>query len=253
MAEVVVAAFGGAPAGRRSEDIRVVLADRQPLVREGLALLLSSAPDITVVAAVDDGEAAVVACRALRPDVLVLEVNPTEAAAENQLHRSLRALNNTMTATQRPRVLALSSVDDQTLACSVLRAGAAGLVLKASASTELMLAIRRVAAGQSWLDPAVAGHLIAEFVARPEAAIRRPTRLASLTAREMDVLFLVAEGLSNQETAERLFISEGTVRTHLTRILAKLNLRSRTEAVVTAYRSGLVVLPLSGVAPRELR
>lgn len=243
MAEVVVGAFGGVPAGSRPEDIRVVLADAQPLVREGLALLLSSEPDITVVATVYDGEAAVAACHAQGPDVLVLGVDPAEAAAGGPLQRSLRALNSTVTATQRPRVLVLSSVDDQSLACSAFRAGAAGLVLKSSAPAELMLAVRRVAAGQSWLDPAVAGQLIAEFVARPEAALRRPSRLASLTAREVDVLFLVAEGLSNQETADRLFISEGTVRTHLTRIFTKLNLRSRAEAVVTAYRSGLVVLP----------
>jgi DNA-binding NarL/FixJ family response regulator len=148
------------------------------------------------------------------------------------------------TSPDRPvKVLVLTTYHVDEAVYGALRAGASGFLLKDAAPTELIQAVRVVAAGDAWLDPTVARGLLAEFAARPEPAARTPAELSQLTPREREVLVQIAHGLSNAEVASALFIGEGTVKTHLGRVLTKLGLRDRAQAVATAYRSGLMTLP----------
>jgi DNA-binding NarL/FixJ family response regulator len=209
--------------------IRVLLADDQPLVRAGLAMLLEAEPDIEVVGECGDGASAVEAALATEPDVVLMDVRMPGmdgVAATGRLAGHTRVL-----------ILTTYHVDDAVY--GALRAGASGFLLKDAVPAELVLAIRAVAAGEAWLDPAVAQRLLTEFAARP-TPVATPASMRALTGREREVLILAAQGLSNDEIAAKLFIGESTVKTHLGRVLMKLGVRDRTQAVVAAYQSGLV-------------
>jgi DNA-binding NarL/FixJ family response regulator len=213
--------------------LRVLLADDQPMVRAGLALLLDSEPDIEVIAEAGDGRAAVDLATRLRPDVAVLDVRMPVldgVAATAAIAPAIRVL-----------VLTMYHVDEAVHAA--LRAGASGFLLKDAAPADLPSAVRAVAAGAAWLDPMVARGLLDEFAARPDPVRPSPRQLSGLTPREREVLALVAEGLSNVEIAERLVVGAATVKTHVGRMLIKLGLRDRAQAVAVAYRCGLVTPP----------
>lgn len=221
--------------------IRVIFADDEPLVLGGLSMLMSGASDIEVVAQVGDGHAAIEAVELLRPDVAILDVRmPIMDGVEAT--RQITSGEPTEPAIDRPEVsvLVLSTFNLDQAVFAALRAGASGFLLKDAAPRDLVAATRAVAAGEAWLDPAVARSLIAEFAARPDNSLPPPEDLRLLTPREREVLILMAGGLSNSEIAGHLFLGEGTVKTHVSRILMKLGLRDRTQAVVMAYRSHLV-------------
>jgi DNA-binding NarL/FixJ family response regulator len=242
--------------------IGIVVADDHEVVRAGFAALLGTQPDFTVLGTATGGESAVLACRQLRPDVVLMDVRMPGMdgiEATRQLARE----------ESPPRVLILTTFDLDEYVFDALRAGASGFLLKDATAERLFEAVRVVAAGEALLAPGVTRRLISEFARlRPEAPAgpagasaagqagaagaggipaalpaAQPLRagLAALTPRETEVLRLVAEGLSNTEIAGRLVVTEETVKTHVSRLLAKLGLRDRTQAVVAAYESGLVV------------
>jgi DNA-binding NarL/FixJ family response regulator len=215
--------------------IRVVVADDQDIVRAGFSALLDTQHDMTVVGSAGDGAEAVRVCREHEPDVVVMDVRmPVMDGIEAT--RELTSAND-----GGPRVLVLTTFDLDEYVYDALRSGASGFLLKDAAAERLFDAVRVVAAGEALLAPAVTRRLIGEFARLRPAPAPRPDQLAELTARELEVLRLVAEGLSNAEIAERLVVSEETVKTHVSRVLMKLGLRDRTQAVVMAYESGLVV------------
>jgi DNA-binding NarL/FixJ family response regulator len=215
--------------------IRVVVADDQDIVRAGFSALLDTQPDITVVGSAGDGEEAVRVCRERSPDVVLMDVRmPVMDGIEAT--RQLAAGGD-----GGPRVLVLTTFDLDEYVYDALRFGASGFLLKDVAAERLFDAVRVVAAGDALLAPAVTRRLIGEFARLRPRPGPRPERLEELTTRETEVLRLMAEGLSNAEIAERLVVSEETVKTHVSRVLMKLDLRDRTQAVVVAYESGLVV------------
>ncbi|SCG64772.1 response regulator [Micromonospora inositola] len=215
--------------------IRVLIADDQAMVRQGFGALLAAQPDLLVVGDAADGAAAVEAARRLDPDVVLMDVRMPVLdglAATRQLLGDRRA--------DRPRVLILTTFDLDDYVYEALRAGASGFLLKDAPAADLVHAVRVVAAGEALLAPTVTRRLIAEFAARPGHRRPRPTDLAGLTPRETEVLRLIARGRSNAEIAADLVVAEQTVKTHVGRILAKLQLRDRAQAVVIAYETGLV-------------
>jgi DNA-binding NarL/FixJ family response regulator len=215
--------------------IRVVVADDQEIVRAGFSALLDTQPDMTVVGNAGDGEEAVRVCREQAPDVVLMDVRmPVMDGIE-----ATRLLAEA--GDGGPRVLVLTTFDLDEYVYDALRFGASGFLLKDVAAERLFDAVRVVAAGDALLAPAVTRRLIDEFARLRPRQGPRPERLEELTTRETEVLRLVAEGLSNAEIAERLVVSDETVKTHVSRVLMKLGLRDRTQAVVTAYESGLVV------------
>ena len=216
--------------------VRIVVADDHQVVRAGFAGLLGTQPDFTVVGTAGDGAEAVRICRELRPDVVLMDVRmPSMDGIEAT--RQLAGQDG-----DAPRVLILTTFDLDEYVYDALCAGASGFLLKDVTAERLFEAVRVVAAGEALLAPTVTRRLISEFARqRPHAAAPSAGRLAALTPRETQVLKLVAEGLSNPEIAARLVVTEETVKTHVSRVLAKLGLRDRTQAVVTAYESGLVV------------
>jgi DNA-binding NarL/FixJ family response regulator len=215
--------------------IRVVVADDQDVVRAGFSALLDTQPDITVVGSAGDGEEAVRMCREQAPDVVVMDVRmPVMDGIE-----ATRLLAEG--GDGGPRVLVLTTFDLDEYVYDALRFGASGFLLKDVAAERLFDAVRVVAAGDALLAPAVTRRLIGEFARLRPRPAPRPEQLEGLTARETEVLCLVAEGLSSGEIAERLVVSDETVKTHVSRVLMKLGPRDRTQAVVTAYESGLVV------------
>jgi len=219
--------------------IRLVLADDDALVRAGIGMLLSAQPDLDVVAEVGDGAAAVEAVRRLRADVAVLDVR---MPGMDGVEATRRLTGDAMTAAlgRTVAVLVLTTFHVSEAVYAALRAGASGFVLKDAAPSELVSAIRAVAEGAAWLDPAVARQLIGEFARRPANVLPAPTEVAALTARERQVLVLMAHGMSNTEIARHLVVEAGTVKTHVSRILMKLGVRDRSQAVAVAYRSRLV-------------
>jgi len=218
--------------------IRIVVADDHEVVRAGFAALLATQPDFTVLGTASDGAQAVLACRELGPDVVLMDVR---MPVMDGIEATRRLAADPAPA---PRVLILTTFDLDEYVFDALRAGASGFLLKDATAERLFEAVRVVAGGEALLAPAITRRLISEFArirppAGPAAAV--PAALAALTPRETEVLRLVAEGLSNPEIAARLVVTEETVKTHVSRVLAKLGLRDRTQAVVAAYESGLVV------------
>jgi DNA-binding NarL/FixJ family response regulator len=211
--------------------IRVLIADDQAMVREGFGALLNAQIDIAVVGSAADGEAAVRQARELRPDVVLMDIRMPV----------MDGLEATRRLQDGPRILILTTFDLDDYVYEALRAGASGFLLKDAPAADLITAVRVVAAGEALLAPSVTRRLIAEFAARPKADKPRPTALNALTPRETDVLRLIARGRSNTEIAAELVVAEQTVKTHVGRVLAKLGLRDRAQAVVFAYETGLVV------------
>lgn len=219
--------------------IRVLLVDDQALIRMGFRLLIDSTDDLEVVGEAQDGQAAIEQAAALRPDVVLMDVRMPGV-------NGIEATERIVTAHPDARVLVLTTFDLDEYAFAALRAGASGFLLKDAAPAELAAAVRTVASGDAVVSARVtrrmlelfAGHLPAGGTV-PDADGPHP-RLADLTPREVEVLREVAEGLSNAEVAGRLFLSEATVKTHVGRILAKLGVRDRVQAVVVAYETGLV-------------
>ncbi len=213
--------------------IRVLIADDQALVRGGFRMILESQPDIEVVGEAEDGRAAVALGKELGPDVILMDIRMPEMDG-------LEATRRLVTADGPPRVLMLTTFDMNEYVYEAMKSGASGFLLKDVRPEQLADAVRTVAAGDALLAPAITRRLVEEFVRRPPPGQKAPTELAELTDRELEVLQLIAKGLSNGEIAKELFLSEATVKTHVTRILMKLQLRDRVQAVVLAYESGLV-------------
>ena len=218
--------------------IRVVLIDDEPIVRSGIAMLLSGEPDIDVIADLDSGQAAVELVRRERPDVVVTDVRMPVMDGVEMTSRIVAATGDS--AAQSVKVLVLTTFHVDEAVYAALRAGASGFILKDAAPTELVAAVRALAVGEAWLDPAVARQLIDEFAARPVTGLPGPVELQSLTNREREVLVLIAHGLSNAEISDHLVVGEGTTKTHVSRIFAKLGFRDRAQAVATAYKLGLI-------------
>jgi DNA-binding NarL/FixJ family response regulator len=215
--------------------IRVVVADDQQIVRAGFAALLDTREDIEVVGTAADGEEAMRVCREQRPDVVLMDIRmPAMDGIE-----ATRRLGED--GAEAPKVIVLTTFDLDEYVYDALGAGASGFLLKDVTAETLFDAVRVVAAGEALLDPAVTRRLVSEFARLRPTLPPRPDALEELTPRELEVLRLVAEGMSNGEIAERLVVSDETVKTHVSRVLSKLHLRDRTQAVVVAYESGLVV------------
>ncbi|HVW17231.1 MAG TPA: response regulator transcription factor [Solirubrobacteraceae bacterium] len=213
--------------------IRVLIVDDQAMVRAGFSMILGAAGDIDVVGEAGDGREAVAAARRLRPDVVVMDVQMPVldgVAATRQIVAASDAA---------PRILVVTTFDVDDYVYDALRAGASGFMLKNAPPEELVAAVRVLARGDALLAPAVTRRVIARF-ARQAAPATTAARLDELTQREREVFALVARGLSNAEIADRLVVSHGTVKTHVARILMKLGLRDRVQAVVLAYESGAV-------------
>ena len=211
--------------------IRVLLADDQSLVRAGFRMILRAEADLEVVGEAADGFAAVAEVEARRPDVVLMDVRMPE----------LDGIEATARITQRwpdTKVLVLTTFDLDEVVYGALRAGASGFLLKDAPEERLVTAIRVVADGGSLFAPSVTRRLVEEFARRAPAAV--PAALGDLTARELEVLTLMARGLTNGEIAREIYVTENTVKTHVARVLMKLNLRDRVQAVVTAYESGLL-------------
>jgi DNA-binding NarL/FixJ family response regulator len=215
--------------------VSIVVADDHEVVRAGFAALLDTQPDFTVLGTAADGTEAVLLCRELRPDVVLMDVRMPHLDGI-EATRQLAGAGD-----PGPRVLILTTFDLDQYVFDALRAGASGFLLKDVTAERLFDAVRVVAAGEALLAPAVTRRLISEFTRLRPVPDAVPPALGTLTPRETEVLRLVAEGLSNPEVARRLVVTEETVKTHVSRILSKLGLRDRTQAVVAAYESGLVV------------
>jgi len=218
-----------------SDRVRVVIADDQALVRAGLKMVFEVEPDIEIVGEAADGDEAIAIAERTQPDVILMDVRMPKHDGLEATRRLLDGRKN------GPRVLMLTTFDRDEYVYEALRAGASGFVLKDIPPERLVDAVRVVASGQALLSPSIARRLIEEFVRRPPtSARRRPREIEDLTPRELEILGLVARGLSNSEIAARAFVSELTVKTHVSRILMKLGLRDRVQAVVYAYENGLV-------------
>lgn len=215
--------------------INVLIADDQAMVRQGFGALLAAQPDISVVGDAPDGKVAVAEVKRLRPDVVLMDVRMPEM-------NGLDAAREILSANLQPpvRVLMLTTFDIDDYVYEALSIGASGFMLKDAPAEELVRAVRVVADGQALLAPTVTRRLIADVTKRRATTRVKPTALGSLTPREREVLELIAKGLSNTEIATTLFVAEQTVKTHVGKVLAKLDLRDRAQAVVLAYESGLV-------------
>jgi DNA-binding NarL/FixJ family response regulator len=212
--------------------VRVLVVDDQEVVRAGFAALLGTQPDLMVVGVAADGHAAIGLSRTAQPDVVLMDVRMP-------IMDGIEATRQITTAATPPRVLMLTTFDLDEHVYDALIAGASGFLLKDVSAERLFDAVRVVAAGEALLAPSVTRRLISEFARlRPRAA---SPSLSALTPRETEVLRLVAEGLSNPEIAARLVVGEETIKSHVSRVLHKLGLRDRVQAVVAAYESGLVV------------
>jgi DNA-binding NarL/FixJ family response regulator len=213
--------------------ISVVIADDQRLVRAGFRVILAAEPDIAVVGEAADGTEAVALARALAPDLVLMDIrmpNMDGLAAAKQV-----------ITTCDSRVLILTTFDADEYVYEALRMGASGFLLKDAPPDQLIGAVRSIAAGNALIDPVITRRLIGRFAHAVRPPALQPDRLSELTARELDVLRHVARGLTNAEIAGQLVVEESTIKTHVSRILLKLGLRDRVQAVVVAYESGFVV------------
>jgi DNA-binding NarL/FixJ family response regulator len=213
--------------------IRVLIVDDQPVVRAGVRMLVEGEPDMVVAGEAGDGRAGVEQARLLRPDVVLMDVRMPGLDG-------LEATRRLLASGDGPRVLVLTTFHLDEYVYDALRGGASGFLLKSAPPERIIEAIRTVAAGDALLAPEVTRNLIEEFVRRPRPPGGRPPETEELTERELEVTKLIAAGRSNAEIAAGLFVSEGTVKTHVNRILRKLGLRDRVHVVVFAYESGLV-------------
>ncbi len=216
-----------------AHSVSVLVVDDQRLVRAGFRVILDLEPDITVVGEAGDGHEAITLATRLRPTVVLMDVR---MPGMDGLTAARAIIAGTVS-----RVLMLTTFDSDEYVYTALRAGASGFLLKDTPSQHLVTAVRSVAAGDALIDPAITRRLIQQFVraTRPSTAV--PEQLAALTPREREVLRVIAQGLSNAEIARDLTVEENTVKTHVGRILTKLGLRDRVQAVVLAYESGFVV------------
>jgi DNA-binding NarL/FixJ family response regulator len=215
--------------------IRVLLADDQPLVRAGFAMILSAEDDMCVVGEADDGSAALALARAQRPDLVLMDIRMP----------GMDGLAATRQISDDPelsgvKVLVLTTFELDEYVFEALRAGASGFLVKHTQPADLVRAVREVAAGEALLSPSVTRRLIAEFTARPHRPSLVPSTMGALTDREREVVALVAQGMSNDEIAAELVLSPATARTHVSRAMLKLGARDRAQLVVFAYQSGLV-------------
>jgi DNA-binding NarL/FixJ family response regulator len=211
----------------------ILLADDQALVRGGFKLILDAQPDFDIAGEADDGRAAIERARELRPDVVLMDVRMPvlDGIAATRIVVSERLAQH---------VLVLTTFDEDRIVYDALAAGASGFLLKTAPPAQLVDAVRTVAAGEALLAPTVTRRLIEEYVRRPPPGGAVNDRLEELTDRELEVLTLMARGLSNSEIAASLVVSGATVKTHVNRVLSKLDLRDRVQAVVFAYEHGLV-------------
>jgi DNA-binding NarL/FixJ family response regulator len=214
--------------------VRVVVADDQELVRVGLRMILEQEPDIEVVGEAFDGVEALELARRQRPEVLLMDIRmPRMDGLE-----ATRLLVSQPGVTTRVLILTTFEIDEYVF--EAMRSGASGFLLKTAPPAELLRAVRLVAVGDALLSPSITRRLIAEFARVSRRPTKPPTELQTLTEREREVLRLMAAGLSNAEIAQTLFLGEATVKTHVARILDKLDLRDRVQAVVYAYENGVV-------------
>ena len=217
--------------------LRVLIVDDQALVRAGFRMILEAEEDVEVVGEAADGREAVAAAQRLKPDVVLMDVRMPEM---DGIEATRRLLAEDGAAA---KIVMLTTFDMDEYVYDALRAGASGFLLKDVPPEQLVAGIRAVASGDALLAPSVTRRVIEEFVRRPPASVRTPTlppKLSELTTRELEVLKLIARGLSNSEIAKELFVSETTVKTHVGHVLTKLDVRDRVQAVVLAYESGLV-------------
>jgi DNA-binding NarL/FixJ family response regulator len=222
--------------------IKVLVADDQAMVRAGLQMLLSGEPDIEVVAVAGNGREAIGQAARFRPDVVLMDIRMPELDG-------LEATRRILSADGSARVLVLTTFHHDEYVYEALRSGASGFVLKDDPPESLIAAVRTVAGGEALLSPSVTQAVIRQF-----SQLHRqppPDAVASLTCRELEVFRLIAQGLSNAEIGKALYISDTTVKTHVTRLLAKLQLRDRAQAIVLAYRTGLFDDPDPALLPRS--
>ena len=213
--------------------IRVVLVDDQPLVRAGLARILGPEPDLEIVAECEDGSEVEAAVAATTPDVVVMDIRMKDVDG-TEATRRVRAAADT------PPVLVLTTFGEDDVVAAALAAGASGFILKDARGEDLIAAVRTVARGGAWLDPAIAGKVIEAYRSMGIPRAQQRAKLAELTGREMDVLRLIGRGATNSEIADSLYISEGTVKSHIGHIFTKLDLRDRAAAIVFAFDHALV-------------
>jgi DNA-binding NarL/FixJ family response regulator len=211
--------------------IKVLIVDDDHLMRTGLAMIIEQTPDLVVAGEAEDGRQSVTIARRESPDVVLMDVRMPVLGG-------IEATREITSLPDPPRVLILTTFELDEYVFNALQAGASGFLLKRTPPEQLIDGIRTIAAGEALLSPSVTKRLIAEFANRPERAV--DPKLANLTDREREVLVEMARGLSNEELAESLFISENTVKTHVKKILTKLGVRDRVNAVVLAYQGGLM-------------
>lgn len=221
--------------------IRVLIADDQALVRAGFHAILDTQEDIEVVGEAADGAEAVQVARTVRPDVVLMDIRMPGLDGIEAMRRLLRDA-------EAPKVLMLTTFDLNEYLYEALRAGASGFLLKDAPREQLINAVRSVVHGDTLLAPALIRRLVEDFVRRPPPGTRVPPQMGKLSERELEVLKLIAKGLSNSEIANALVISEATARTHVAHIFSKLDLRDRVQAVVLAYESGLATAGMSDEA-----
>ena len=231
MAEPASAAVNADGTSRRP--ITVLIADDQQMVRRGFRVILETEPGITVVAEAGDGREAVELARRHAPVLALLDIRMP-------VMDGLQAARNILSLSLRTRVLILTTFDADEYVYEALRAGASGFLLKDAPADQLITAVRSIAAGDALIDPVITRRLIARFALAARGPAGLPGELSQLTARELEVLRLLARGLSNIEIARELVVEENTVKTHVSRMLAKLSLRDRVQAVVLAYELGFV-------------